>query len=663
MQPFDHSAFGNHVAPVLPMPAFGNHVAPVLPMLPDGRGPPTSRPTASPAREQPAMQLPANWEQRPLPAPDADGRTFYFVDHATRTTHWELPAPEYSPPTEARQLFDIHVPPGVAPGGTVSANGFHVRVPMDKGPGMQIRAEFVPTTVTVPAGFCAGMTVAVEINGLQGHVPVPRGFKPGQQFVVMAPAPFTEAGHAMQPQKPAGAGDWSAVHSRYLPPNWAELHDTTGKPFYQNSQTRTTQWEVPTPEPMHAPMHAPAMHAPAMHAPTPAPAPAAPPSLPATSETYVHVAPDGKREQFSGVDNAAISRSRAAQPNGGAVRISDVHVPNGTILGFEVRWGSRATSQKMPNPPSSGMIQVNVGNQNTRVVEVVPGTAALMHAPSPMHAPPMHAPPMHAPPMHAPPMHAPMHTPIPAPAPISGEELRRLQAKHLQDAARAEATAQANAASQAQMAGITDPQEIKKLQVRNRVITELMTTERAYCKSLVMVEEFYYAPLKAQKGTLEVAYAPFAAETAPDHFSAQPIANVMTKFAPYLRMYRPFVSNYKQMLATITRLETDNEAFRTFMAKQQQSCASDLQFLVIKPVQRIPRYALLVGELVKHTPSSLNDGLDALVRLHAGETRPIARGFAPEVLIHFKVRGPGPERITVDRWTTCAIPYCSSASR
>ena len=35
---------------------------------------------------------------------------------------------------------------------------------------------------------------------------------------------------------------------------------------------------------------------------------------------------------------------------------------------FEVRWGSRATSSKMPAPPPEGMIQVNTANDNTRVV-------------------------------------------------------------------------------------------------------------------------------------------------------------------------------------------------------------------------------------------------------------------------------------------------------
>jgi hypothetical protein len=53
----------------------------------------------------------------------------------------------------------------------------------------------------------------------------------------------------------------------------------------------------------------------------------------------------------------------------GAVRISDVRLLNGSVLQFEVRFGQNAVSRKMPAPPDSGMIQVNLANENTRVVE------------------------------------------------------------------------------------------------------------------------------------------------------------------------------------------------------------------------------------------------------------------------------------------------------
>lgn len=54
---------------------------------------------------------------------------------------------------------------------------------------------------------------------------------------------------------------------------------------------------------------------------------------------------------------------------GGSVSIPDVTLPNGKVLRFEVRFGNAAISGKMPKPPHTGIVQVNVDDQNTRIVE------------------------------------------------------------------------------------------------------------------------------------------------------------------------------------------------------------------------------------------------------------------------------------------------------
>eukprot|EP01046_Picozoa_sp_COSAG06_P023589 COSAG06_NODE_1881_length_8148_cov_4.613617_8_plen_632_part_00 len=52
---------------------------------------------AQPQPAAEAAELPAGWQRMLLSAPDPKGRTFYFVNHTTKTTHWELPAPEQTP--------------------------------------------------------------------------------------------------------------------------------------------------------------------------------------------------------------------------------------------------------------------------------------------------------------------------------------------------------------------------------------------------------------------------------------------------------------------------------------------------------------------------------------------------------------------------------------
>ena len=86
-----------------------------------------------------------------------------------------------------------------------------------------------------------------------------------------------------------------------------------------------------------------------------------------TAPAYFHIAPNGQREPFSADDNAAIF---AAQQQGApAVRIADVTLPNGRVLEFEIRFGDNAVSERMPQPSRTGICQVNLGNQNTRIVE------------------------------------------------------------------------------------------------------------------------------------------------------------------------------------------------------------------------------------------------------------------------------------------------------
>ena len=54
---------------------------------------------------------------------------------------------------------------------------------------------------------------------------------------------------------------------------------------------------------------------------------------------------------------------------GGSVTIPNVTLHNGKVLRFEVRFGNAAISAKMPQPPSTGIVQVNLDDQNTRIVE------------------------------------------------------------------------------------------------------------------------------------------------------------------------------------------------------------------------------------------------------------------------------------------------------
>eukprot|EP01045_Picozoa_sp_COSAG04_P021705 COSAG04_NODE_2362_length_4267_cov_3.208973_5_plen_424_part_00 len=76
---------------------------------------------------------------------------------------------------------------------------------------------------------------------------------------------------------------------------------------------------------------------------------------------YFSFGPRGEQDFFDAADNAAIAQALA---NGDAA----VRLPPKPFGTFEIRFGAGATSSRMTTPPKSGMLQVNLANQNSREV-------------------------------------------------------------------------------------------------------------------------------------------------------------------------------------------------------------------------------------------------------------------------------------------------------
>ena len=109
---------------------------------------------------------------------------------------------------------------------------------------------------------------------------------------------------------------------------------------------------------------------------------------------FYHVAPDGHRVEYSPEDCKAIATAQLQGRD--AVRLSDVVLPNGQKLNFEVRFGANALSRRwteeswvrMASTSDGGhikvaqrMLQVNLGNENTRLV-VAEAASGQMDAPA-----------------------------------------------------------------------------------------------------------------------------------------------------------------------------------------------------------------------------------------------------------------------------------------
>ena len=79
--------------------------------------------------------------------------------------------------------------------------------------------------------------------------------------------------------------------------------------------------------------------------------------------------------------------------------------------------------------------------------------------------------------------------------------------------------------------------------------------------------------------------------------------NVFVSICQYLKVYTSYVQNYNSSLAVFNQL-AKNKKFQKFLSAGKdhpRSKSRDLQSFLIQPVQRVPRYNLLLADLVKHT--------------------------------------------------------------
>lgn len=81
---------------------------------------------------------------------------------------------------------------------------------------------------------------------------------------------------------------------------------------------------------------------------------------------------------------------------------------------------------------------------------------------------------------------------------------------------------------------------------------------------------------------------------------------IFSSLSAFLRVYIQYVNNYSQALETYNQLCSGNPAFSEFITKtnnrKEVLPVGGLEGLLIMPIQRIPRYVLLLEDLLKATP-------------------------------------------------------------
>uniref|UniRef100_A0A6A7G6Q8 Pleckstrin domain-containing protein n=1 Tax=Hirondellea gigas TaxID=1518452 RepID=A0A6A7G6Q8_9CRUS len=184
-----------------------------------------------------------------------------------------------------------------------------------------------------------------------------------------------------------------------------------------------------------------------------------------------------------------------------------------------------------------------------------------------------------------------------------------------------------------------------KIQIRERVVNEILSTELTYIQSLRVLDKLYIQPLTAlaaaggsktvlQKKHIEAIFSNIAfilplnekfyedinqSISSWDNECTQ-IAPIFADFVPYFKMYTSYVNNHDNAVEVLQKQSETNEKFQKFSELNEENPEANSQKLasfLILPIQRIPRYRLLLEELKKNTDPNHPDfeGLGVAVDL------------------------------------------------
>ncbi|XP_030329000.1 FYVE, RhoGEF and PH domain-containing protein 2 isoform X2 [Strigops habroptila] len=177
--------------------------------------------------------------------------------------------------------------------------------------------------------------------------------------------------------------------------------------------------------------------------------------------------------------------------------------------------------------------------------------------------------------------------------------------------------------------GSKEPEEKK-------IALELLETEQAYVNRLHLLDQIFYTELmkEAKNGKTvpeEVVKMIFSnissiyqfhskfflpeLQKRMEDWSCNPrIGDVIQKLAPFLKMYGEYVKNFDKAVELITVWSEKSPPFQELIAdiQKRKVCANlTLQHHMLEPVQRIPRYELLLKDYVRKLPPESPDRDDA----------------------------------------------------
>ncbi|XP_037334925.2 FYVE, RhoGEF and PH domain-containing protein 1 isoform X2 [Pungitius pungitius] len=185
----------------------------------------------------------------------------------------------------------------------------------------------------------------------------------------------------------------------------------------------------------------------------------------------------------------------------------------------------------------------------------------------------------------------------------------------------------------------TDRQDSAELSVQQRVFNianELLHTETAYVSKLHLLDQVFCARLLEEARSrssfpCDVVQGIFsnicsiycfhqqfllpALQKRMEEWDSNPrVGDILQKLAPFLKMYGEYVKNFDRSMELLNIWTERSTQFKTIVQETQREerCRNlTLQHHMLEPVQRIPRYELLLKDYLHRLPKDAPDHRDA----------------------------------------------------
>ncbi|XP_047431850.1 FYVE, RhoGEF and PH domain-containing protein 4-like isoform X2 [Mugil cephalus] len=164
-----------------------------------------------------------------------------------------------------------------------------------------------------------------------------------------------------------------------------------------------------------------------------------------------------------------------------------------------------------------------------------------------------------------------------------------------------------------------------------KIANELLQTERAYVARLHLLDQVFCSRLTEEAGSgsfppdviknifsnISSIYSFHSQFVLPDlencicHWTESPgLGKVLVQHAPFLRMYADYIRNFDQAMELVRTWTERSSAFRNIIQdiQSQEVCGNlTLQHHMLEPVQRVPRYEMLLKDYLNKLPQENPD--------------------------------------------------------